>query len=103
MMLLAKVMVDTARWASSDWRLVIVIWAYVFVAAGMWFTVSPWRLRDLIEWATETHSRIRLFSGLRLAFALLVIGLGLTVFRAPPANAAAPTAVPLTATAPSSP
>jgi len=48
--------------------LVIQIWAYVMVIAGMWFTISPWRLRDMIEWATANQKRTKLGSGIRLAF-----------------------------------
>jgi hypothetical protein len=80
-LLMGKLMVDTAHWADTSWRLVIVTWAYVLVIAGMWFTVSPWRLRDLINWATASESRTRMVSGLRLAFGLFVVALGLTVFR----------------------
>ena len=80
-LLLAKLMVDTARWADTGWRLVIVTWAYVLVVAGMWFTISPWRLRDLLDWATATDTRVRVGSGIRLAFGLFVAVLGLTVFR----------------------
>ncbi|MEW6307174.1 MAG: hypothetical protein AB1705_27290 [Verrucomicrobiota bacterium] len=80
MMLLAKLMVDTARWVETDWRLVIVVWAYLLVIAGMWFTISPWRLRDILNWATATEHRVRLGSGVRLAFGLFVLTLGLTVF-----------------------
>lgn len=82
MLLLAKVMLDSARWEDTSWRLIIVVWAYALVIAGMWFTISPWRLRDLIQWATETEQRIRLFGSLRLAFGLLVLVLGLTAYRA---------------------
>ena len=81
LLLLGKLMVDTARWAHSEWRLVIVTWAYALVIAGIWFTISPWRLRDLIDWATRTDRRVRVGSGLRLAFGLFVVILGLTVFR----------------------
>jgi hypothetical protein len=81
LLLLAKLMVDTARWADTDWRLVIVTWAYGLVVVGMWFTISPWRLRDLLDWATRTDRRVRVGSGLRLAFGLFVVILGLTVFR----------------------
>jgi len=81
MLLLAKSMVDTARWVDSEWRLVIVVWAYIWVIAGMWLTISPWRLRDLIQWMTDNPQRIRLMSGLRLAFGLFVVILGLTAFR----------------------
>lgn len=80
-LLLAKLMVDTARWEETEWRLVIVTWAYLMVAGGMWFTISPWRLRDFLDWATATDRRIRLGCGLRLAFGLFVVALGLVVFR----------------------
>src|SRR5689334_17075131 len=46
-LLLAKLVVDTARWAETDWRLVMVTWAYLMVIAGIWFTLYPWHLRDL--------------------------------------------------------
>jgi hypothetical protein len=81
MLLLGKLMVDTERWAASDWRLVIAVWAYLLVIFGMWFTISPWRLRDFLFWATDTDSRIRLGSAARLAFGVFIAVLGFTVFR----------------------
>jgi hypothetical protein len=80
-LLFAKTMVDTARWVDTEWRLVIVVWAYVWIVAGMWLTVSPWRLRDLIDWATSTPERTRFLSGIRLGFGVFVVLLGLTVYR----------------------
>jgi hypothetical protein len=80
LMLLAKLMVDTARWAESPWRLVIVIWAYLFVIAGIWFTISPWRLRDILYWKTASDGRVRLGCGVRLAFGLFVAILGMVVY-----------------------
>jgi hypothetical protein len=80
LMLLAKVTLDTARWADTEWRLVLVVWAYLWVVAGIWFTMWPWRLRDLLHWSTASEQRIRIGSGLRLAFGLFVAILGLTVF-----------------------
>ncbi|MDQ6632772.1 MAG: hypothetical protein M3Y82_13620 [Verrucomicrobiota bacterium] len=80
MMLLAKLVVDTARWADSDWRLVLVVWAYFLVLAGMWFTISPWRLRDLLNWSVANEKRTRVLSGVRCAFGLFIALLGFTVF-----------------------
>ncbi len=80
LLLLGKLMVDSERWAATQWRLVIAIWAYLLVIAGIWFTVSPWRLRDLIYWGTANPSRTRMFSGVRAAFGLFVAVLGFTVF-----------------------
>jgi hypothetical protein len=79
-LVLAKLMVDTARWNPSEWRLVVVIWAYALVVAGMWLTIYPWHLRDLLNWATANETRVRVGSALRLAFGLFVAGLGFVVF-----------------------
>jgi hypothetical protein len=84
LLLLAKLMVDTGRphLEQSPFVVVIQAWAYVFVVLGIWFTITPWKLRDFIHWATATDARTRLLSGLRLAFAAFVLILGLTAFRA---------------------
>ena len=81
LLLAAKLTVDTARWAESDWRLVLVTWAYVWIFMGMWLTISPWRLRDFIQWATATEGRTRMLSAVRVAFGVFVAILGLTVLR----------------------
>jgi hypothetical protein len=75
-------MVDTGRpmLGATHWALVIQTWAYILVVAGMWFTVSPFRLRDLLDWATANEKRVRIGSAIRLAFGLFVVVLGLTVF-----------------------
>jgi len=84
LLLLGKLMVDTGRphLGETPWVLVIQTWAYVLVVAGIWFTVSPWRLRDLLNWATANEKRVKVGSGIRLAFAIFVVVLGLTAFRA---------------------
>jgi len=84
LLLLGKLMVDTGRphLGESPFVLVIQAWAYVLIVAGMWFTITPWKLRDFIEFATATENRIRIGSLVRLAFAIFIIALGLTAFRA---------------------
>ena len=84
LMLLAKLMVDTGRphLGATPWVLVIQTLAYLLIVAGIWFTVSPWRLRDILNWATANEKRIKVGSAVRLAFALFVVLLGLTAFRA---------------------
>lgn len=83
-LLLGKLMVDTGRphLAESGFVLVIQAWAYVLIVAGIYFTVAPWRLRDLLNWATANDARVKIGSSIRLAFALFVLLLGLTSFRA---------------------
>ena len=83
LLLLAKLMVDTGRpgLPQTPWVLVIQAWGYVLVVAGIWLTVSPWRLRDFVVWGTATEQRIKVGCGLRLAFGLFIAALGLTIFR----------------------
>ena len=84
MLLLAKLMVDTGRphLGQTQWVLVIQVWAYGLVVAGIWFTITPWKLRDLLNFATANEARVRVGSAIRLAFACLIVILGLTAFRA---------------------
>jgi hypothetical protein len=84
LLLLAKLMVDSGRphLPESHWVWVIQGWAYVLVIAGIWFTISPWRLRNLLEWGTANEKRVKIGCGLRLAFGLFVAALGITAFRA---------------------
>jgi hypothetical protein len=77
LLLLAKVALDTQRWEETGWKNVITAWAYVWAIAGMWLSVSPWRLRDWIEWNTATEQRVRIGSALRLAFGIFVAALAL--------------------------
>ena len=81
-LLLAKLMVDAGRphLGQTPWVLVIQTWAYVLVVAGIWFTISPWKLRDLLNWDVSNPTRFRTISGFRLAFGIFVVILGLKVF-----------------------
>jgi hypothetical protein len=76
-LLLAKLMVDTGRpHLGSPWVLVFQAWAYILVIGGIWFTMSPWRLRDFLEWATASEKRIKVGCTIRLAFGLFIAFLG---------------------------
>jgi len=81
LLLAAWVTLNHTRWAESEWRLVLVVWAYVWILLGMWFTVSPWRMRDHLAWLTANEKRLRLVSMGRLCLGLLVLVLGVTAFR----------------------
>ena len=92
LLLLARLMLDTGRphlpaalfhaqQGESSWVLVIQSWAYLLVVLGIWFTITPWRLRDLINWATASAARTRVLCLIRLGFAACIVDLGLTAFR----------------------
>jgi hypothetical protein len=100
LLLLAKLMLDTARWYDSSWRLVISVLAYTWILAAMWFIISPWRLRDMIQWGTATERRIRIGSAIRMGVGVLLIVLGLTAFRADEVQAGSHVPDAINATAP---
>jgi hypothetical protein len=80
LLMIAKIVVDSANQLETPWRLVMTALAYVWAVMGMWFTVSPYRMRDLIEWATVSNDRLRLLSAIGCVFGLFLIGLGLFVY-----------------------
>ena len=91
MLLLAKLMLDTQRHymlttpveQMSEWRLVFAIWAYLIILVSLWWVVSPWRMRDMIDWVMAKPGRFAAKGWFRLAFGVLLIALGLTVFGVP--------------------
>jgi hypothetical protein len=76
LLLLAKLMVDTGRPHLGDSPLVLLnqSLAYVLVILGVWLTVSPWRLRDWIDWNTAKGQRLK--TGATIRF---VCGVGFAV------------------------
>ena len=95
MLLLAKLMLDTQRnymlaapeAYMSEWRLVFAVWAYMIIVMSMWLVISPWRMRDMIEWMLAKPGRLVAKGWFRLGFGILLIVLGLTVFGIPDAAA----------------
>ena len=81
LLLLAWFTLNRTRWADSPARLVLVVWAYTWVLCGMWLTISPWRLRDFLNWWTASTGRLRAGSALQLALGVTILVLGLTAFR----------------------
>jgi len=83
LLLLARTMLDTGRPHLGESPFVPVFQglAYLFVVAGIWITITPWKLRDLIEWLNSSEKVTRLACGVRLLVALFLVALGLTAFR----------------------
>ena len=83
LLLLAKTMVDTGRMHLGESPFVLAFQglAYVYVIAGIWITVAPWRLRDFINWVTANETIIRIGCSVRLLVGLFFVALGLTAFR----------------------
>jgi len=81
MLMLSGFVLSKTRFVDTPWRLVLVIIAYMWIVGAMWWMISPWRFRDLIQWTTATPEKTRKLALVRLAVAALVIVLGLTVYK----------------------
>lgn len=89
-LLLANLVLDTACWVDTQWRLVLSFWSYAWIIVALWFSISPWRLRDYITWLTADERRLKLTCGLRLAFGLGLVIVALTAYRAAEARPVLP-------------
>jgi hypothetical protein len=81
MMLTANVMLDVQRLYPSPLKNIVTVWAYVIAVCGMWFVVSPWRLRDWILWNTASEGRLKQATAIRALFGIGIAILGLTVLK----------------------
>ncbi len=79
LLLLAKLMVDTGRPSlpHNSWVLIIQSLAYVLVLLGMWLTISPWRLRNWLNWIISTPQRLKTGCSVALVFGLFLAAVGL--------------------------
>ncbi len=82
LLLVAKLMVDTGRPAlpQTAWVEILQVTAYILVIAGMWLTISPWRLRDWLDWVANTEHRLKTVCSVSLAFGVALLAIGLLKF-----------------------
>ena len=81
MFLVAKLIYDTARYADSGWAILFPALATVLVFFGMWFTVSPWRLRDMLQGLINRDKLWKSFWFGRMLLGILLVFLGVAGIR----------------------
>ncbi len=83
LMLFPYELLHIARVHPSAWRLVPVSLAYISIIAGMTFMLHPWRLRQLIVWATAQPTRFRTINIVKLLLGIILITLATTTLTPP--------------------
>lgn len=75
LLLLGNPILNAARWHPSNWRLVLTMLVYMWVIVGIVLMMSPYWLRDAIQWVTASRGRLRLVCSVRLmlGFAILIL------------------------------
>jgi hypothetical protein len=81
LLLAAGPVLDAARWHPSDWRLVVTVIAYLWIALGLTFLLSPWWFRRLTPRIAGTNDvQLRLGGTLKALLGIGLIALALFVY-----------------------
>jgi hypothetical protein len=80
LLLLAGPVLDIARWHPSDWRLVMVVLAYIWIGLGLLFLLSPWWFRRITQPLVRNLRLMRFVGMLRTIMGAGLIILGWLVY-----------------------
>src|SRR5205814_3078698 len=64
----AEPLIDAAFLRYELTRLVVTVFAYLLVIAGLFWVTMPYLLRDQVNWSTGTNMRWRLINGAALIY-----------------------------------
>jgi hypothetical protein len=79
-LLIAEPLVDAAFLRNELSRLVVTVFAYLLIIAGLFWVTMPYLLRDQINWTTSTSTRWRLVNGVALIYGALTLVLAMTQY-----------------------
>jgi hypothetical protein len=81
MLLFAKQMVDAADLSDSPSRLIVTVFAYIWVVMAIWITVAPHHFRDMMQFFMANDKRCRLACSFGVLVGVLFLVLGVFVYR----------------------
>ncbi|MFL6515279.1 MAG: hypothetical protein ACJ8M1_09685 [Chthoniobacterales bacterium] len=79
-LLAAEPLIDAAFLRYELSRLVVTVFAYLLVVAGLFWVTMPYLLRDQINWATGSNARWRLINGAALLYGAVTLTLAMVRF-----------------------
>jgi hypothetical protein len=79
-LLAAEPLIDAAFLRYEFSRLVVTVFAYLLVIAGLFWVTMPYLLRDQINWTTRNNTRWRLVHGAVLVYGVVTLVLAFTRF-----------------------
>src|SRR4029077_11873154 len=72
-LLAAETLIDAAFLRYETSRLIVTVFAYVLVIAGLFWVTMPYLLRDQVNWITGTSTRWRFASGVALLYGVATL------------------------------
>jgi hypothetical protein len=79
-LLAAEPLINAAFLRYEFSRLVVTVFAYVLVVAGLFWVTMPYLLRDQINWSTRSNTRWRIVNGFMLLYGAVTLVLAVTKF-----------------------
>lgn len=79
-LLAAEPLIDAAFLRYEFSRLVVTVFAYLLILAGLFWVTMPYLLRDQINWTTGNNTRWRVVNGAVLIYGAVTLVLAFTLF-----------------------
>lgn len=72
-LLAAEPLLDAAFFRYETSRLLVTVFAYLLIVAGLFWVTMPYLLRDQLQWSTRSSTRCRLLHALLLIFGAAIL------------------------------
>jgi hypothetical protein len=79
-LLAAEPLIDAAFLRYETSRLVVTVFAYFLVVAGLFWVTMPYLLRDQINWSARSTTRWRFMNGLAFVYGAVILALAFTQY-----------------------
>ena len=79
-LLMAEPLIDAAFLRYEMCRLLVTVFAYLLVVAGLFWVTMPYLLRDQIDWTTRSNARWRLVNGAALIYGAVTLTVAMTQY-----------------------
>jgi hypothetical protein len=77
-LLAAEPLLDAAFFRNETSRLLVTVFAYLLIVAGLFWVTMPYLLRDQINWSARTTARWRLTHALALLYGAVILACAVT-------------------------
>jgi hypothetical protein len=77
-LLAAEPLLDAAFFRNEKSRLLVTVFAYLLIVAGLFWVTMPYLLRDQINWSARTNSRWRIAHGIALLYGAAILTCAVT-------------------------
>jgi hypothetical protein len=79
-LLAAEPLLEAAFFRYETSRLLVTVFAYLLIIAGLFWVTMPYLLRDQINWSARNSSRWRLMHGVALLYGAAILAFAITSY-----------------------